>query len=811
MSIGSNLVRGDTNRSVDVFVKDRATGKTTRVSVSSRGRQGNAGSGDPAISADGRFIAFTSQASNLVTGDTNRCMDLYKTSGNLCPDVFVHDQLTHTTVRVSLSSAGRQSNGASDRGVSISADGRYIAFGSAATNLVSGDTNRRADVFVRDRRTGTTERVSITDDGRQANHDSTDPRISWDGSRILFISPASNLDARGATSCRSNSAVYPCPNVFMRDVKSRETLTIVRTSVGTSFATISGNGRFVAFTSAAQNLVPGDTNEKEDVFVYDVSNARTTRASVSSSEEEGHDGIRGMPAISPDGRYVAFSSESSNLVAGDDHECEYSITGERYSCWDILLRDRVEGTTELVSITSSGEQVDGNSFDPVLSSNADHVVFTAQASNISGPPPSSCSAEAHCSHIYVRDRFAETTRAISTASPKTKTTTDGDGGSGDPSISGDGGVVAFYSVASNFVRNDNNGHADIIIWRRGGGYSRASISSSGREANGPSDSPSISSNGRVVAFVSNATNLVPGDTNDHQDIFVRDMAAHRTSRVSIATSGSEANGPSGMPALSADGRYVIFSSEASNLVSDDTNGDSDVFVHDRSTGRTTRVSVSTYGAQGNGASQAGTISADGRRIAFNSEASNLVAEDSEDCPRREPAGSCWDVFIRDLTTGMTTLVSVTNDGAVANSDSYSPLISGDGRSVVFVSFANDLAGGRGSDNYGNPVYVRNLETKVTRQIGEADEDIPIVNLSFDGRYVAPVQWDGKMSIFDRSAETYIPVTNCAPRGPGDLDAAGRYFVWGWICSEDGDRNGHNDIYMFDRRTRSITWISKPIR
>jgi Tol biopolymer transport system component len=242
-SDASNLVPGDTNGTWDIFVHDRLTGQTTRVSVASDGTQGNNGSGDPSISADGRYVAFTSEASNLVPGDTNGTWD-----------IFVHDRVTGQTTRVSVASDGSEGYGSSFSS-SISADGRYVAFSSWASNLVPGDTNGWADVFVHDRVTGQTTRVSVASDGTEGNHVSLLPSISADG-------------------------------------------------------------RYVAFSSWASNLVPGDTNEVQDIFVHDRLTGQTSRVSVASGGTEGN-GASEFPSISADGRYVAFYSAASNLVPGD--------------------------------------------------------------------------------------------------------------------------------------------------------------------------------------------------------------------------------------------------------------------------------------------------------------------------------------------------------------------------------------------------------------------------------------------------------------------------------------------------------------
>jgi len=242
-SDASDLVPGDRNGSRDVFVRDRETGKTKRVSMASGGAEANSDSYLPAISADGRFVAFESFARNLVGGDANRL-----------EDIFVRDRRTGETELVSVGSHGVQGSGDS-YDASISADGRFVAFESLAGNLVGGDANRAFDVFVRDRSTGKTRRISVSSRGAQANA----------GSHLPVISPG---------------------------------------------------GRFVAFESDASNLVGGDHNGASDIFVRDRKTGATKRISVSSAGAEGNAGSY-RPSISAAGRFVAFESDASNLV-GDD-------------------------------------------------------------------------------------------------------------------------------------------------------------------------------------------------------------------------------------------------------------------------------------------------------------------------------------------------------------------------------------------------------------------------------------------------------------------------------------------------------------
>ncbi|MCX6020632.1 MAG: hypothetical protein NTZ05_02675, partial [Chloroflexi bacterium] len=413
---------------------------TNRISLGAGGTQANKGSDLPAISADGRFVAFTSEADNLVTGDANGRAD-----------VFLRDLTTNETKLISASQGGQPGNLGSLL-PAVSADGRFVAFTSAASDLVSGDTNGKVDVFLRDRTNNLTTRVSVGSDGAQGN----------------------------------NHAL---------------------------FSAISADGRFVAFASDASNLVPGDTNAATDVFLFDRTTSQTMLVSAAPGGTPAS-GISGGAAISADGRFVAFESLASNLVTGDTN-------GKN----DIFLLDRTANSITRVSVTSAG----------------------AQANDASG--------------------FA--------------------------SLSADGRFVAFASSATNLVANDTNKKTDAFVMdRTTGQVTRVSIASDGTEGNDSSTQPILSADGRTVAFLSLASNLVPGDTNNSVDVFVRDLTSGQTTRVSVASDGTQgnkfANGlmVSGLfgVALSGDGQRIAFTSQATNLAADDTNGVSDIFLHDRSGG-----------------------------------------------------------------------------------------------------------------------------------------------------------------------------------------------------------------------------------
>jgi Tol biopolymer transport system component len=416
-----------------------ATATTSRISVDTAGSEGNAESYGAAISADGRFVAFGSAASNLIAGDTNGAWD-----------VFVRDRLLGTTARVSVSSAEVQGNHGSDS-PSISADGRFVAFVSAARNLTQNDTNGWADIFVRDRTRGTTQRVSVSSKGRQANRRSYGPSIS-------------------------------------------------------------ANGRFVAYESAASTLVRGTVLHSK-VFVRDRARGRTELVSVSSSEALGH-GEGWGASVSANGRFVAFQSDANDLVPHDTNE--YLVDCSSGECYwydasDVFVRDRQRGTTRRISVTSAERQANENSY--------------------------------------------------------------------DPAISADGRFVAFGSTASNLVAGDTNGKDDAFVRDRANGTTRrVSVSSSETQGSSNSFEVSISAGGRFVVFASESANLIPSDINGVGDVFVRDRRRGTTQRVSVGAAGEESNGSSYPGAFSANGRFLLLFSSASNLVAGDLNGVDDVFV-----------------------------------------------------------------------------------------------------------------------------------------------------------------------------------------------------------------------------------------
>jgi hypothetical protein len=377
--------------------------------------------------------------------------------------------------------------------------------------------------------------------------------------------------------------------------------------------TINTDGRYIAFTSGATNLVSGDTNGKRDIFLRDLAADTTERISVASDETEGNDHAYEQ-SISDDGRYVAFTSYASNLVTGDSN-----------SVRDVFLRDRTAGTTERISIASDETQAVMTSIEPAISGDGKYVVFSTESYNLVSGDTNAVR------DVFVRDLAAGTTERISVASDETEANGISESNASS-SISTDGRYVTFTSAATNLVSGDTNGAGDIFLRDRTAGTTeRISVASDETEGNGTSGGSAISTDGRYIAFTSGATNLVSGDTNGKTDIFLRDRTAGTTERISVASDETEGNGDTYLSVvISADGRYIAFTSGATNLVSGDTNATNDVFVRDLAAGTTERISVATNSAQANGASAEPVISTDGRYVAFRSLANNLVSADANE-------------------------------------------------------------------------------------------------------------------------------------------------------------------------------------
>jgi Tol biopolymer transport system component len=431
-----------------------------------------------------------------------------------------------STTRAAHGVGGAEPNDVVDE-PNISSDGRWIAFQADASNLVPGDSNGVLDVFLLDRLTGQQRRVSQQPDGTQ-----------------LFSQ--------------------------------------------SFFGWMAADGDYLVFRSAAGLLVPGDTNNKQDVFRYRLADGSVERISLGDQGQEANGDCKHC-TVSADGNICCFRSSADNLVPNDMNGVD-----------DIFVRDVAAGTTVRVSVASDG--------------------------------------------------------------------TEGNGASAHAVISFDGKWATFRSFSDNFGFVDTNGVEDVYIHELATGTTLlVSHTVSGVAGAYESTYPSLSEDGRFVAFMSYSPNLVMGqghDINEASDIFVWDRETDTTDRISHSSLGELGNEDSYYPNISRDGRFVAFASDASNLVPDDTNGFPDVFVHDRETGVTERVSTSTFGQQGAATSYRPTISGDGRYVAFASSAMNLVPSDTN---------NTIDIFVHDRHGPFATL-----PGALAGANG-APQLQGEGQ------------------------------------------------------------------------------------------------------------------------------------
>ncbi|MBD2154195.1 putative Ig domain-containing protein [Leptolyngbya sp. FACHB-16] len=401
---------------------------------------------------------------------------------------------------------------------------------------------------------------------------------------------------------------------------AQEMMYLGQTLEGSS-TSFSATGRYVTFASSDSSLVSGDTNQSEDIFVYDRYTKTYSRVSLGLNGSQSNSNS-GSPSISADGRYVAFWSLSSNLVEGDTNGIE-----------DAFLYDRQTGETIRISLDANGNQLSDYTFGTIISADGRYIAFSSFANNLAPGEDINRNFD-----VFVYDRLTQQNTRIS---------------------------VPFNGIAEPST------------------YSRW---------------PRLSDDGRYISYFSTATNIVPNDTNNQGDIFVLDRQTGETTRVSVASNGTQNTGQVSPAEMSGDGRYVVFSSSDGTLVSGDTNGAIDIFLHDRVIGETSRISMGTQGEQANGNSRLPSISKDGRYITFVSNATNLVAGSST---------SLGNVYTYDRQTGKTTVI----EGSYIANPAGSPLnwanpapflqpelfdseISADGRAVVFYSsYANVLGDG----------------------------------------------------------------------------------------------------------------------
>ncbi|MEI7687713.1 MAG: hypothetical protein WCL32_22130, partial [Planctomycetota bacterium] len=701
MSQATNLAGLDQNGPTwDIYVRDLAVGTTVLASaIDNTAVNGNSDSQAPAISADGRVVAFVSSSSDL-TAEIDSLGSR---------DVFVRDTQTNRTYLASVRSDVGAAGGSSGA-PSLSEDGRYVAFESAANNLVVGDNDFSQDVFLRDVIGGTTELI-----GRGNGFLAYAPILSGDASVVAYAFGFGGYSA----------------NVYVRN-RTFGTTTIVSNVDGSSAPAdqsgswensafpgiaLSANGRYVGFISKASTLTAGDTNEQYDMFVKDLTTG-ITKIMSGGGPNTGIDYAGLAPtlpllALSNNGD-VAFYTAAGGLVA-DDNNRSYDVFASSFAgAAPVLIstRDPIipEAYTARDDSTIAGVSKTGR-----------YVLFTSSSNDLAVDVYGGNSS---AQHLYLRDTQTGKTERVSPES----------GFFGDPqgAVSEDGRYVAFVSgaplsyLAPGTTDGSTFAESEVYLRDRLLGtttlISRSSIlpNTSANNSSGqgsPLGQIAISDDGNWVLYESNANDIAPGDTGNFSDVYLYDRVNDSSRLVSKNSSGASGNGNSFFASMTPDASRIVFTSLATNLAPSDANNNlRDVFVYDRATDAVVLVSAN-FGNTGSGldASFLPVISDDGQYVAFMSNADNLI-----DGFNYGFGSSATHVFLRDLTANVTKLVDVQNGSApeipaFGRSSSIRLSISADGKSVLFGSLATDLVYG---DNFANTndIFVRDVAAGVTHQV-----------------------------------------------------------------------------------------------
>jgi hypothetical protein len=780
-------------------------------------------SSSPVISEDGRFVLFTSTAENLASNNISPVTGLLPRRMN----VFLRDRLAGTTVLVSARLDGLAGGNGDSTPAAISTNGQFTLFESAASDLVSGDTNNARDIFVRDTQTGTTTLISVSTNGGSGNGLSRNASLTSDGRFVVFASAASNLVAND-----TNSIV----DVFVRDGQTATTtlVSVGAKLVGGSLASrsdapeITPDGRYVVFYSTATNLIPGMTLAGE-IYVRDLVAGTTTLASTNArsialSALGSTNVFSCNHSISADGRYVAFevATTNANSVATPGlilrHDLQTAITdtaftnarvpmmppedihtldltpdgrfisfiantdstgvGTHVRCWDSQ-----SGTNTIISLDLGSNIVAGAICDwPLVDASGRYVAFLCNATNLT------TNALTGEFHWFVRDTLTCTTTLVDV-----DTNGIGAGVIADAptAMSRDGRYVAFDTLDNGIVANDRNRAPDVFLRDLTSGTSELismhhpALPTLSASANSGIATFTVSTNGRYAAFSSDADDLVPEDRNGYRDVFVRDLISGTTLLVSVSTNGSTANGMSFEPFISVDGRYVAFTSTAKDLTAGDTNSFEDVFVRDLLLGTTKLASVSTNNTSGNGDSRQPTVSADGRHVTFFSEARNLVTGAS--------ALSTY-LFARDMTAGTNRLLLANIAGRA---------VTPDGSKVAFAPSSSPL---------NLHVWNSSSLTTTTLVIGSSFTLLPIA-ISPNGQRVA-YRSGASIKIASLQTGTNWSVITNAVAGNGifhtpSFSFDGRFLAFANLATNSlSDTNAVTDIYLHDSQVGTNLLVSR---
>ena len=765
-----------------------------------------------ALSGDGRWVAFTSNAPNLLPGVMDENVD---------SDVFLHDRVTGETILVSHNVDDENRTGArASAASSISADGRYLVFLSLASDLVPGQVDVNGwDVFLYDRVSGRTELVSAKRGTRTTgvNGAAGLSVVSADGRWVVFASTSRELVADSGAGFE-NLYLWERRTGKIRLITKSIRPPAVLTSNLSSDPSISADGRYVAFLSRVPDLVPGQGETETstvNVFLFDRVTGKTVVVDhiATSATVPGH-GIgspEDRPRITADGRFVVYSSRAQNLITGQ------SASGPG-STSNVFLYERATGKNILVSrsVSSLTATAAGFSGTGIPSADGSFILFDSTASNlvpgqVSDPNPTLA--------VFLYTRSTGKITLVSGA--EGSATTPASGSSFAAAISGNGDTVLFGSLAWDVVpgvvdENGNNGASDLFVWDRRTGEAELVSYGAASETETAAGAvflggigPLLSNDGKWIAFNSTAPDLVAGvrDTNGLRDVVLQGRTGGRTllTRRDPARPSASAHGESRVGGLSADGRFRVFTSTAADLLpgNRDRNNAADVFVIDRTTGAITLVSRSAAAPQipASGKSSNPRISADGRFVVYESTARDVV-------PGQVDTVDSTDLFLWDRTAGTTVLVSRTAASPFTAASGLNPAISADGSAVAFESFGQELVPGQvDEDHFSKDVFVWDQATGTTALVNRSagttatttPEGASAPALDASGRFLIFISgFPSNVFLFDRTAGTTIQVSQ-GDFGTGTiLSADGRFVAYVTF---------HRDVILWNRTTGATRLVT----
>ncbi|HTQ51177.1 MAG TPA: hypothetical protein VMJ12_10730 [Candidatus Acidoferrales bacterium] len=833
-SAANNLVRGASTNSItievpaklNVYLRDRSNDVTTLVSVNLAGTGGGNGDSFAAgISSNGQYALFESSATDLVPGDPNP-------ANNMAKDIFLHDMVNGTTTLVSVSTNGGFGNGLSRTPV-MTPDGRYVAFVSAANNLVPGDENGIPDIFVRDMQLGT---AMLASPGAMPTGSpyiigaSAAPAITPDGRYVVFYSTATNV-VPGVTFVPGLNSVG---DIYVRDLVGATTYWVssgARAQLQAVFGTattyavcfspkISDDGSLVAYEVG----VPGYSS----YGVYGSTTGMVLRCHLPSGLTDVVSTNINAPPVNPEDTRTVDMSADGRFVASVANTDSGGVNTAIY------LWDAITGTNVLVSATLSNiVPTNVVCYAPVIDPSGRYVAFLSDATNLTTNTLSGAF------HLYSRDTQAGTTVLVDA-------NTSGVGMGVNQETFPTWNASARYLTFESAGLSDRNQYFDTLVYDF---LSNATeiVSAPNPAFSFPSpDGPSVllsgsfSTEASYVAFASDADNLAPNATNGYRNVFVSDLLAGDNILVSVNTNSVAAAGNSSQPSISGDGRFVVFTSWAGDLVPGDANHASDVFVRDLEWDTATLVSVSTNGTSaGNSNSFSPVISSDGQFVLFQSQAQNLAAGNF--------GSGVTNLFLRDLQSNLTYALTAANSGGVA-----SAAMTPDGHYIAFIGkltgasstylyvwdsyqallIYTNTAISQGlvsiSPNGQRLAYINSGTLSVADLVAPTNNTVVASGsfpnqpeLSFSGNeqfLVYSVAVSGSLTnaqvyLYDVLAKTnFLVSANAVGNGMSDspvISPDGRFVAYRSFAGNlvPGDSNGVPDILLYDRNNGATTLLS----